>query len=402
MGFTDLLPLLRMWNPFARCFNPSISCDPDFVFPKIPDEILYNIFSYLGPKDLVSCSGVNKLFHQISNDDLLWKKVYCSVLPHFPKSAIQGKTTYRQSFAKDFPTFKITEYNILKERYAFVPNISKWTCQKAQIVEDRFYAIHHQDSLVGGPLLVKGTLAARDLSIIYTHSSTIHALVAQGKYVYMASSEGGIHQWDAVSKEVRLVFNTGSEIIRSMVISDGYLYAGSNRNSLFKWNLKTEEECYKFTGQSNEIITKIAVHDRKLFAIGSNQQNYREIDQKQPMGWTEHSLGKSHACDMVIYKNHLLMALCNGHIQAIPINGSDLPFTLKIFEVFKSNPKLRVYRHFLFVHVNQSDVILVWNLETRKFLYTLAEWTFNEILDIQIADGELYVCKTNGVDCISF
>ncbi|XP_008276725.1 F-box only protein 15 [Stegastes partitus] len=47
---------------------------------RLPSEILIKILSYLDASALFSISHVNKLFHQLANDNALWKKIYIAEL----------------------------------------------------------------------------------------------------------------------------------------------------------------------------------------------------------------------------------------------------------------------------------------------------------------------------------
>ncbi|KAL0491100.1 heat shock protein STI1 [Acrasis kona] len=45
------------------------------ISDKLPQEMLFHICEYLGTKDLLSCSLINKLFSELSNQDLLWRRI---------------------------------------------------------------------------------------------------------------------------------------------------------------------------------------------------------------------------------------------------------------------------------------------------------------------------------------
>uniref|UniRef100_A0A3B5B8I3 F-box domain-containing protein n=1 Tax=Stegastes partitus TaxID=144197 RepID=A0A3B5B8I3_9TELE len=52
----------------------------NYLFRRLPSEILIKILSYLDASALFSISHVNKLFHQLANDNALWKKIYIAEL----------------------------------------------------------------------------------------------------------------------------------------------------------------------------------------------------------------------------------------------------------------------------------------------------------------------------------
>uniref|UniRef100_A0A3B4XTX9 F-box only protein 15-like n=1 Tax=Seriola lalandi dorsalis TaxID=1841481 RepID=A0A3B4XTX9_SERLL len=51
---------------------------PCHVFFRLPSEILIKILSYLDVSSLFCISHVNKLFHQLADDDVMWHKIYMS------------------------------------------------------------------------------------------------------------------------------------------------------------------------------------------------------------------------------------------------------------------------------------------------------------------------------------
>ncbi|KAM4606586.1 F-box only protein 15 [Polymixia lowei] len=50
----------------------------NYLFLRLPSEILLKILSYLDASSLFCISYVNKLFHQLANEDALWHKMYVS------------------------------------------------------------------------------------------------------------------------------------------------------------------------------------------------------------------------------------------------------------------------------------------------------------------------------------
>lgn len=43
----------------------------------LPDELIINILSFLNMKDILTLSRVNKHFKMLTNDEYLWKQIYC-------------------------------------------------------------------------------------------------------------------------------------------------------------------------------------------------------------------------------------------------------------------------------------------------------------------------------------
>ena len=66
-----------------------------------PDEVLIRIFSYLLELDLCTVAQVCKRFHNIANDNELWKTLYQSVyeydMPLFPVGALSTSAANRSS-----------------------------------------------------------------------------------------------------------------------------------------------------------------------------------------------------------------------------------------------------------------------------------------------------------------
>ncbi|XP_053169795.1 F-box only protein 15-like [Scomber japonicus] len=50
----------------------------NYLFVRLPSEILIQILSYLDASSLFCVSHVSKLFHQLANDDVMWHKIYLS------------------------------------------------------------------------------------------------------------------------------------------------------------------------------------------------------------------------------------------------------------------------------------------------------------------------------------
>ncbi|KAM4711509.1 F-box only protein 15-like [Anableps anableps] len=62
------------------------------LLERLPSEILIKILSYLDPSSLFCLSHVSRLLHQLSNDDVLWQRIYTS---EFGSRTWQPKTSDR-------------------------------------------------------------------------------------------------------------------------------------------------------------------------------------------------------------------------------------------------------------------------------------------------------------------
>lgn len=58
--------------------SPTRSTTKEFLFERLPSEILMKILSYLDASSLFFISHVNKLFFHLANDNVLWHKLYMS------------------------------------------------------------------------------------------------------------------------------------------------------------------------------------------------------------------------------------------------------------------------------------------------------------------------------------
>ncbi|XP_023131858.2 F-box only protein 15 [Amphiprion ocellaris] len=66
------LPAVRT----SRRANKSLPASTRSFMERLPSEILIKILSYLDASTLFSISHINKLFHQLANDNSLWKRIY--------------------------------------------------------------------------------------------------------------------------------------------------------------------------------------------------------------------------------------------------------------------------------------------------------------------------------------
>uniref|UniRef100_A0A3Q4MSK7 F-box domain-containing protein n=1 Tax=Neolamprologus brichardi TaxID=32507 RepID=A0A3Q4MSK7_NEOBR len=72
------------------------------LFSRLPSEILCKILSYLDVSSLFCISHVSKLFYQLTNDDVLWYRIYMSEFGWKPKAA--GNVAVKMEPAEDRST----------------------------------------------------------------------------------------------------------------------------------------------------------------------------------------------------------------------------------------------------------------------------------------------------------
>ncbi|XP_053324342.1 F-box only protein 15 [Spea bombifrons] len=79
-------------NGYARKLYASkkSQCSQSSYIDKIPSEIVLKIFSYLDTVSLLCVGSVNKRFHELSKDNLLWYQI-CSTLPPMKNSRWKPK-----------------------------------------------------------------------------------------------------------------------------------------------------------------------------------------------------------------------------------------------------------------------------------------------------------------------
>lgn len=97
----------------------------DNHFPNLPDEILMNIFSFLGPHALTNFAQVNSSFKSLAFDNSFWKAKFAKHFPHVFHSVVKDKS--KQSSINWFYAFNqayVRQYKELskegKKLFSFV------------------------------------------------------------------------------------------------------------------------------------------------------------------------------------------------------------------------------------------------------------------------------------------
>lgn len=83
---------------------------------EFPNELLLSIFSYLPVNDLSSVCCVSRFFHQVGNDNLLWKNNVKKYFPHYLPLLVNEKDVdYKKIF-----------YNSMKSDYKCTRQVDAW------------------------------------------------------------------------------------------------------------------------------------------------------------------------------------------------------------------------------------------------------------------------------------
>ena len=73
------------------------------IWQKLPHDVLFHVFSFLDPKELVECSHLCKSWYTSANDDMLWKRLVLSYYKVPPTTQIANfGSSWKSEFERLF------------------------------------------------------------------------------------------------------------------------------------------------------------------------------------------------------------------------------------------------------------------------------------------------------------
>lgn len=176
--------------------SPPSQTAQESLFFSLPNEVVLLIFSYLNhPRDLAVCSLTCWQWHQISQDQALWKSLYLHLFPGVP---VRLGDNYIQAFRRQFP---------------YYPSISKGI-DTVQLFAKRSQMITAM-LIAGGHLFTgdnRGNIVMQEIrtrstpKLISKHLSAVRALAASKRKVFSASDNGEFKSWNIENCRMTLHF----------------------------------------------------------------------------------------------------------------------------------------------------------------------------------------------------
>lgn len=262
--------------------QPHINCIPNCcdLISYLPKLISLQIFSYLDPVSLAKCSRVNKTWHELSNDSLLWKR-FCFV-PKWRFSAASESKQLKKYLNEDNGTMEVNWKEVFSQRYKVKKN---WLTGKSFIKtfyghEEAVSCVQFDDTrIVAGS--AAGTIKVWNISEttsssstmaqsalmpylnLFGHSGTIRCLHLDGRLnrLFSGSADHTIKAWDLSNYGLdwsrvtcKMTFLGHTDTVRCLQVEDCILISGSYDNTLKIWDLRTGVCVNTLRGHTDSVL----------------------------------------------------------------------------------------------------------------------------------------------------
>ncbi len=335
--------MVLIMNKLAASEHPLVpvtlgtSTEPSSPAPihALPDEVMIHIFSGLNAQELTTCSSVCKEWRELSQDNVLWKRLFNSIFP---------------------------------------------TCNSAGI-ENFKKAYHDQLALYSN--FANGVYASHTLT---GHADGVNSLaVADGK-LFSGSSDGTIKVWDLETNRCLYTLTGHADGVRSLAVADGKLFSGSSDCTIKVWgDLETNRCLYTLTGHANWVFC-LAVADGKLFS-GSSDGTIKVWDLETNRCLYTLTGHANWVFCLAVADGKLFSGSYDGTIKV----WGDLETNRCLYTLTGHADGVRslaVADGKLFSG-SSDGTIKVWDLETNRCLYTLTGHA-DGVRSLAVADGKLF------------
>jgi WD40 repeat protein len=266
---------------------------------------------------------------------------------------------------------------------------------------DRFFCTGHQDGIVR-VWLIDG----RQIFAYYGHQCAITSLVISGNWLFSASDDKTVKQWDVhTGKHVR-TFADHQSSVKSLVISENRLFSGSDDKTVKQWDLNTGKCLRTFSGHKSS-VKSIAVNGDWLFA-GNSDSTIGKWDINTG-NYVQNFIGHRYrAKSILVIGNNLFSGSSDKTVKQWDINTGEC---LRTFSGHKSSVKsIAVSGDWLFSS-SKGQTIKQWDIDTGKCIHTFVghkspvksiavsdKWLFSH----GISDKTVRQWDINTGECISY
>ena len=151
-------------------------------------EVFLNVFSYLGPKDLVNAGTVSREWYAVQNTKQLWER-HCQDSGQGPAKTAD---TWKQQF--------IILTNWKKSNYQFKKNEAPYSCMFC-IIDKKHYEIFHKKHMDGSQCFCIHNVTDNETKSINVNSEIISKYQNGNKFVII-NSNGVISCFDIVTGDL--------------------------------------------------------------------------------------------------------------------------------------------------------------------------------------------------------
>ncbi|RUS70730.1 hypothetical protein EGW08_021508 [Elysia chlorotica] len=350
----------------------------------LPSDLATKVMSYLDPVSLCQASQVCKVWHQLADDQTLWRRFCCQT-----KWRLSRAAEHKQVISHMCQEGSIQWKNVFAERFRLRNNWLKGRCT-VRTFEGHLQGIscvQFDDSrIVSGSsdktikVWNMRTNAPWSVQTLMGHHGTVRCLHLEGNRLVSGSCDTTIKVWDLSAQEswssiaCKVTMTGHSDTVRCLQADDDKVISGSYDKTLKIWDLKSGELRRTLKGHQASVL---CVHFSETKIVSGSADKTIKL-------WN--------------YDGQCMMTLC-GHQDAVTclmfdstriVSGS-LDHNLKFWDIHSGQclntiDWKKAEGHTDVVRCLQADswrvvsaaddkTIKVWNLETGERLVTLRNHT---------------------------
>lgn len=216
-----------------------------FPLERLPEELIVQIFSNLGVKDVLSIAETCKYFYLISKDDMLWK-VFCRQLS--PNAEVSSGYL---SLYDELAHFRSVQHHLrmglhnLQTLGGHKHRVSCVKCAKDMIISGSWdHTIRIWDAKTG-----------RVLHILRGHSQDVVSLLVEGDRLFTGSWDRTIRVWDINTGEHLQTISRHLGTVHALTIMGDFIFVstGLAGKKINVFNKETGEFVQTMTNRANAV-----------------------------------------------------------------------------------------------------------------------------------------------------
>lgn len=296
----------------------------DLVFHNLPEDILFNILSYLSAKDLCRLSCVNNRFYYISNDEYFWRRKLLTDSNHWKSLGSDANPElYRSKYPNEMPSKEIYLRCCPGIQEYYLTNNSFTINDVFTRLKSFFYKVIPKIALIGPGLESDTSCFVKNIMC----DSTINPL----RFVKMFPGySGGIGS--GFTFELK---NGGRTFSRQFDLSIIYSTTESERtqatatvnrmrnNKLFL-SASSDEDAPRLTAQATDFFLAM---DALVYAVDANvlEESFWQLARAELHALTKHVWARPHVPILVLSlaldESAPRKLCCTGVIRQLDMNG---------------------------------------------------------------------------------
>ena len=355
----------------------------------LPKDIQVNVLSYLPILDIASCSLVSKEWHQLANDNSLWRLLLKRDFSRFTKKVgIKPAENAKQVY----------------QNYRFRTNITKGLYATTTIHNPgggvSFKSIVSKEGLLvsgdyfGQIIIWDLKKEAQEVYFKQAHTKRIGALAFTNEgHLISASIEGEIKIWDLKTGDCLNTFQEyPGDDIHLVATKENLLISGSSGNEMIKiWDLTTKQ-CVAHLQEHTEGITALILTKEDLLISSSSDGTIKKWDLKGLCLQTIPKTDRYTTCLVLNEKeNQLISGDTAGNIKVWDLNTF-------VCIHFCENGKDRNCDKLSSLHVIEENYLMancqsgfkIWDVKNTKNFITLKWLRESSPWSFKFKDGLLF------------